>query len=207
MATFPVKPLDGADGCLRWKESVLLRLHTVGVAHVLSDEPPPAPDGSRQAAKKWERDDAMCRGNILAALSDHLLPVYVRHGTGRALWQAVARTYEPDATYWKLRLEELEFGEDETHRERVARVESLVIAGRGFLNNPKPSDDGSVPYDACRKLPDVVKEAIRDRDGSTMDGLWRTAEAMERGDRCVQIWEAGRKNERISSGHNAKRRR
>nr|CAB3503899.1 unnamed protein product [Digitaria exilis] len=83
-------PLDGADGCLRWKESVLLRLHTVGVAHVLSDEPPPAPDGSRQAAKKWERDDAMCRGNILAALSDHLLPVYVRHGTGRALWQARA---------------------------------------------------------------------------------------------------------------------
>ncbi|KAF8702053.1 hypothetical protein HU200_033398 [Digitaria exilis] len=145
----------------------------------------------------------MCRGHILAALSDHLLPVYVRHGTGRALWQAVARTYEPDATNWKLMLKELEFGEDETHRERVARVESLVIAGRGFPNNPKPSDDGSVPYDVCRKLPDVVKDAILHGDESTMDGLWRTAEAMERGDRSVQIWE----NERISSGHNAKRRR
>jgi hypothetical protein len=29
-----VKPIDGAEGYLRWKESMLLRLHTVGVAHV-----------------------------------------------------------------------------------------------------------------------------------------------------------------------------
>lgn len=36
-----VKPLNGAEGYLRWKESMLLRLHTVGVAHVLSDDPPP----------------------------------------------------------------------------------------------------------------------------------------------------------------------
>lgn len=70
-------------------------------------------------------DDALCRGHILAALSDHLLPVYVRHATGRALWQAVARTYEPDASFWQLWLEELEFGEDETPRERVARAEGL----------------------------------------------------------------------------------
>ena len=36
MALLAVKPLDAADSYLRWKESVLLRLHTVGVAYVLS---------------------------------------------------------------------------------------------------------------------------------------------------------------------------
>ena len=64
MATIHIKPLHGADGYLRWKESVLLRLHTVGVAHVLSDDPPAA---GAQEAKKWARDDALCRGHILAA--------------------------------------------------------------------------------------------------------------------------------------------
>jgi hypothetical protein len=72
MAMLPIKPLDGADGYLRWKESVLLRLHSVGVAHVLSDEPPPGPapaeaagSAAAAAAKKWARDDAVCRGHIL----------------------------------------------------------------------------------------------------------------------------------------------
>ncbi|KAF8699796.1 hypothetical protein HU200_034638 [Digitaria exilis] len=155
MATFPVKPLDGADGYLRWKESVLLRLHTVGVAHVLSDEPP-APDSS-------QRDDAMCRGHILAALSDHLLPVYVRTAPAERCGRPWRATYEPDANHWKLMLKELEFGEDETHRERVARVESLVIAGRGFPNNPKPPTPES--------LPDVVKDAILHGDGAPWTGL------------------------------------
>jgi hypothetical protein len=36
----------------------------------------------------------VCRGHILAALSDRLLPYYVRHGTARTLWKAVARTYD-----------------------------------------------------------------------------------------------------------------
>jgi len=36
----------------------------------------------------------VCRGHILAALSDRLLPDYARHVTGRAVWQAVARTYD-----------------------------------------------------------------------------------------------------------------
>ncbi|CAD6265462.1 unnamed protein product [Miscanthus lutarioriparius] len=74
MAILPIKPLDGADGYLRWKESVLLRLHSVGVAHVLSD-------------------DAVCRGHILYKLSDRIFPDYVRHGTGRAVWQAVDASF------------------------------------------------------------------------------------------------------------------
>ena len=99
MAMLPIKPLDGADGYLRWKESVLLRLHSVGVAHVLSDEPPaPAPaeagsSSSAAAAKKWARDDVVCRGHILYKLSDRIFPDYVRHGTGRAVCQAVDASF------------------------------------------------------------------------------------------------------------------
>ena len=99
MALLPVKPLDAADGYLRWKESVLLRLHTVGVAHVLSQDPPSGSDAAASAeAAKWARDDAMCRGHILATLSDRLLLDYVHHATGRALWEAVARTYDVGAS-------------------------------------------------------------------------------------------------------------
>ncbi|CAO2206761.1 unnamed protein product [Urochloa humidicola] len=65
MATFPrVNPLYAADGLLRWKESVLLSLNTVGVAHVLSEDPPAAPSqaggdgGAHQESskKQWARD-------------------------------------------------------------------------------------------------------------------------------------------------------
>jgi len=186
METLHNKPLHGADGYLRWKESVLLRLHTVGVAHVLSDDPPAA---GAQEAKKWARDDALCRGHILAALSDRLLPVYVRHGTGRVLWRAVARTYEPDSFYWELKFEELEFhnDDDETLLERVARAEALAIAACG---GPRVSD-GSVAYMVCTNLPDVAKDAImhgQHGDEKTMDGVWRSAQAMERVRNSEQAW-------------------
>lgn len=82
MASLPaIKPLDGADGFLRWKETVLLHLHAAGIGHVLSEDPPPAATAS-PSARAWARDDAVCRGNILAALSDRLLPDYVHYGTG-----------------------------------------------------------------------------------------------------------------------------
>ncbi|KAF8699794.1 hypothetical protein HU200_034636 [Digitaria exilis] len=95
MASLPaIKPLDGADGFLRWKETVLLHLHAAGVGHVLSEDPPPPPPGgasssspsAEAATRTWARDDAVCRGHILAALSDRLLPDYVRYGTGRAVF-------------------------------------------------------------------------------------------------------------------------
>ena len=76
MATLPIKPLDGAGGYLRWKESLLLRVHTLGVAHVLFEACPAGAGAGHEAAtaKKWARDDAVCRGHILATLSDRLLP-------------------------------------------------------------------------------------------------------------------------------------
>ena len=89
MATLPIKPLDGAGGYLRWKESLLLRVHTLGVAHVLFEvRPAGAGDSDEAAAKKWSRDDALCRGHILCTLSDHLLPDYARFATAAELWRA-----------------------------------------------------------------------------------------------------------------------
>ncbi|OEL26931.1 hypothetical protein BAE44_0012049 [Dichanthelium oligosanthes] len=68
-----------------------------------------------------------------------------------ALWQAVARTYEPDASSWELRFEELKFGDDETLLERVARAEALAIAA-----NHRGSDN-SVAHMVCTKLPRDVR--------------------------------------------------
>ena len=78
MASLPIKPLDGAGGYLRWKESLLLRVHTLGVAHVLFEACPAGASAGHEAAtaKKWARDDAVCRGHILCTLSDRLLPDY-----------------------------------------------------------------------------------------------------------------------------------
>lgn len=113
MASLPIKSLDCADGYQRWKESVLLRLHSVDVAHVLFDDAP-APAEAPEVLKKWAREDAVCRGYILTALSDRLLPVYARHSTAKALWQALARTYDLDTSRvsWR-RFTEFEFDDDE----------------------------------------------------------------------------------------------
>ncbi|KAF8768937.1 hypothetical protein HU200_007110 [Digitaria exilis] len=85
MALIPMKPLDGPGGYLRWKESMLLRAHTLGIARVLFEDPPAGDGGddaaAQAAAKKWARDDALCRGHILATLSDRLLPDYARFTT------------------------------------------------------------------------------------------------------------------------------
>ena len=89
MALVPIKQLDGPCGYLRWKESVLLRVHTLGVARVLFEDRPTGDDAAAQAAaKKWARDDAVCRGHILATLSDRLLPDYQRFATPADLWRA-----------------------------------------------------------------------------------------------------------------------
>ncbi|XP_066327091.1 uncharacterized protein [Miscanthus floridulus] len=137
MAMF-IEPLDGPDGYLRWKESVLLRLHTLGVAHVLSDDPPALPAGDvvasrAAAAKKWARDDAVCRGHILAALSGRLLPDYARHGTGRAVWHPVARTYDlgvatPSVSWQKFLDFRSDDYEDASLLEQIAHAEALAAA-------------------------------------------------------------------------------
>ncbi|KAL6661505.1 hypothetical protein ACP70R_000889 [Stipagrostis hirtigluma subsp. patula] len=181
MALLPIKPLDGADGYLRWKESVLLRLHTVGVAHVLSQDPPSGDgDGAAaaaEAAEKWARDDAVCRGHILAALSDRLLPDYARHATGRAVWDAVARTYDLDTSSvsWQ-RFNRFRFDGGAPFLEQLAHAEALGAAG-------KPFSSDVVAYTLCHeKLPgDVaIPLMVTSRDGSVnMDSVWGFSRAKE----------------------------
>ncbi|KAF0902647.1 hypothetical protein E2562_018276 [Oryza meyeriana var. granulata] len=36
--------------------------------------------------RKWMHDDAVCCGDILVALSDHIFPNYVLHGITRAVF-------------------------------------------------------------------------------------------------------------------------
>ncbi|KAF8702056.1 hypothetical protein HU200_033401 [Digitaria exilis] len=187
MATLPtITPLNGDVSYLRWKESMLLVLNTAGVAHVLSEEPPPPPPPSR----KWARDDAVCRGHILAGLSDAIFPDYVRHVTGRSLWRAVARTYDLDAASvsWR-KFTELEFkfaGGDgggggapaPSFLEQLAHAEALGIAG-------EPSHRDLVDYTLGQKLPhDVASRAtVVLSDGSisvSMDKAWEFARIWER---------------------------
>ncbi|GJN40374.1 hypothetical protein PR202_gb29581 [Eleusine coracana subsp. coracana] len=159
-----IKPLDGADGYLRWKESVLLRLNTVGVAHVLSKDPPSGDGVSRETAEKWARDDAMCRGHILATLSDRVLPDYVRHATGRAVWDAVARTYDlvwnpVEVETMFLRFIRFQFEKDVDLLEQLAHAEAMAAT-----KQDPPLSDREMAGWICRKLPGDL--------GSRTRALW-----------------------------------
>ncbi|GJN03518.1 hypothetical protein PR202_ga20973 [Eleusine coracana subsp. coracana] len=176
MAPRRVSRLNGADGYLRWKESMLLALHTAGVAHILSDDPPP-PLVAPALARQWARDDAICRGHILAALSDRLLPDYAHHATGKSLWAAVARTYGvgPPAVAWR-RFTDLEFDAGKPLLEQIAHAEALGLAGHATL------DDGVVADVLCEKLPANVRDAAKMwsvEDGVTMENIWAIARAKE----------------------------
>ncbi|EAZ42769.1 uncharacterized protein [Oryza sativa Japonica Group] len=183
-----VKPLNGAEGYLRWKESMLLRLHTVGVAHVLSDDPPPPPpagveeeDGDAAARRRmWARDDAVCRGHILAALSDRIFPDYVRHRTARDAWDAVARTYDnadaASAVAQRMLYDDLALdGAPAPLLERIARAEALNAATRVTLS----LSDAELAELLCQTvLPANAAAAIRS-GAATMRDVWRVARIME----------------------------
>jgi hypothetical protein len=188
MASRCVTPsLNGADGYLRWKESMLLALHSARIADVLSDDPPPfvacGGDGARPTAaavavvKQWARNDAVCRGHILAGLSDRILPDYVHHATGRALWKAVERTYgvASPATAWR-RFADFAFVEEQPLLEQIARAEALGVAGHGTLA------DGLVDAAVCEKLPASMRNTVKmwsSGDRETVDTVWAIARAEE----------------------------
>jgi hypothetical protein len=46
--------------------------------------------------------------------------------------------------------------------------------------------DALVACKVCTKLPDVAEDAIMHGDETTMDGVWRSAQAMERVRNCRQ---------------------
>uniref|UniRef100_A0A0E0AVE6 CCHC-type domain-containing protein n=1 Tax=Oryza glumipatula TaxID=40148 RepID=A0A0E0AVE6_9ORYZ len=196
-AKITVKPLNGAEEYLRWKESMLLVLYTAAVAHVLSDEPPPPPPAA--AAAGWARDDAVCRGHILAALHDRIFPDYVRHGTARAAWEAVARAYDGagalSAGVARRAFDDLEFYANAPLLEQIAHAEALNAATR------LPLGDEDLAGALCEMLPGSVggPASARSGGGATMRDVWRVArlvetrrvcrEDMERHGRC---WRCGK---------------
>lgn len=172
-----VKPLDGGEGYPRWKESVLLRLRTVRVAHVLFEDPPAGGDEGAPTpeAKKWAHDDALCRGHILYTLSDRLFPDYVRHATAREAWDAVARTYDVDTSdVARRRFNDFCFDEDAPLLEQIAHAEALAAAA------DPPFSDGFVAYSLARKVPeDLALPLIACPGDLRMNVVWRAARILE----------------------------
>ncbi|KAF2919696.1 hypothetical protein DAI22_08g155100 [Oryza sativa Japonica Group] len=223
-AAITVKPLNGAEEYLRWKESMLLVIHTAAVAHVLSDEPPPPPPAAAAAGvkeengeaeaeaaaaaarRKWARDDAVCRGHILAALHDRIFPDYVRHGTARAAWEAVARAYDGagalSAGVARRAFDDLEFYANAPLLEQIAHAEALNAATR------LPLGDEDLAGALCEMLPENVggPASARSGGGVTMRDVWRVArlvetrrvcrEDMERHGRC---WRCGKPGHHTSN--------
>ncbi|XBI84590.1 hypothetical protein VPH35_092868 [Triticum aestivum] len=172
----PITQLDGESGYLRWKESVLLRLHTIGVADVLTEERPL--DEKTAAGKQWAHMDALCRGHILATLSDRLLPVYAPHATAAAVWRAVARTYDLDLTvdvplrsvpYVKAIT--FQYTEDEPVMEQLALLE-------GLTTNSKL--DNSTLCFIVKQFPTLSEKVAAHDYRLSMDEIWEIARRKER---------------------------
>ncbi|KAM0924821.1 hypothetical protein ACQ4PT_004734 [Festuca glaucescens] len=175
----PVSPLDGESDYLRWKESVLLRLHTLGLAHVLSEEEPERPAGEMQRA----RDDALCRGHILATLSDRLLPVYAHHATASAFWQAVGLTYGVDTemVVSSAKASALRYDEGKPLLEQLALLEALATVGKhlGCMD---------LYIDETRGFPSELVRKVRKRGPNLrMDEIWKIARKLVEGDRSIEI--------------------
>jgi hypothetical protein len=168
----PVAPLDGESGYLRWKESVLLRLHTLGLAHVLSEEERPA--GVKQRAG----DDALCRGHILATLSDRLLPAYAHHDTAGAVWRAVGLTYDLDMS--RSKASAFRYDEDEPLLEQLALLEALATVGNTLGVIAFYVDNSGFPWEMVQK---VREQGLEPR----MDEIWKIFREQVRDDRAVQI--------------------
>jgi hypothetical protein len=166
----PVAPLDGESGYLRWKESVLLRLHTLGLAHVLSEAERPA--GVKQRAG----DDALCRGHILATLSDRLLPLYAHHATAGAVWRAVGLTYDLDAG-----MDAFRYDEGTPLLENLARLQA-TLAAAGKLSQILMRcniEFGGFPSEMAREVDKVPNVS--------MAGIWKIARRQVVSDRVGEI--------------------
>ncbi|EEE68700.1 hypothetical protein OsJ_27348 [Oryza sativa Japonica Group] len=186
-AAVTVKPLNGAEEYLRWKESMLLVLHTAGVAHVLSDEPPPPTPAAAAAGVKEE--DGEAEAAAAAAQEEAVARAY--DGAG-ALSAGVARRAFDD----------LEFYANAPLLEQIAHAEALNAATR------LPLGDEDLAGALCEMLPESVggPASARSGGGATMRDVWRVArlvetrrvcrEDMERHGRC---WRCGKPGHHTSN--------
>ncbi|OAY76152.1 uncharacterized protein LOC109706543 [Ananas comosus] len=175
----PIKPLDGAAGYSRWKESILLRLRTLGLAHVLLSDTTSGDDdaaaAAAAAAAQWERDDALCRGHILHTLSDRVFALHVHRRTARALWVGLRNAYEAlDPKHRSARaLAEFEFSPDAPIPEQLAEFEAVAAASGYDLSDPY------VYIEASSKVAPLYPEYWMFRKEETMDEVWRIVRLVE----------------------------
>ncbi|XP_072979031.1 uncharacterized protein [Typha angustifolia] len=186
---FPIIPLDGIDGYQRWKESVLLRLRTLHLAYVLFDARP-RKDDDAAASKRWDDDDALCRGHILHTLSDRLFSIHVHRPTAANLWLALERTYEVlRPNRWAPRLIDFEFAEDKPILEELARFESVAA------NEVGKFDDELLASIAWKKLPppyDNLHNFLMGKKNEAMAELWTVLRIKEA---SLREWEESEDSE------------
>jgi hypothetical protein len=163
--------------------------HALGVACVLSEDPP---TGDEAAAEKWARHDVICRGHILATLSDRLLPDYAHHATARALWEAVARTYDVETpSVWLDKFWEFRFDEGGHFLEQLVHTEALDATAE--------LSDAAMALELRWKLPELVRTDVvlwPGADKRDMSLVWESLGVM-----CLVLdWS-------VFGGHQRKRQR
>ena len=97
--------LDKFDGgnFRRWQKKVRFLLLSLCVDYVLNVPKPSENDDETPAQirkrVKWTKDDEICKGHILNALSDNLFDVYQNMETAKELWETLNNRYlTEDAT-------------------------------------------------------------------------------------------------------------
>ncbi|XP_044385761.1 uncharacterized protein [Triticum aestivum] len=119
----------------------------------------------------------MCRGHILATLSDRLLQVYAPHATAAAVWRAVARTYDLDMSVDDPLLNvprekagTFRYAEGEPVTEQLALLESLATNAK--------LGDFSITLVVMSQFPTLRQEVIK-RGRLGMDEIWEIARRQE----------------------------
>jgi hypothetical protein len=155
--------------------------HALGVARVLSEDPP---TGDEAAAEKWARHDVICRGHILATLSDRLLPDSAHHATARALWEAVARTYDVETpSVWLDKFREFRFDEGGHFLEQLVHAEALDATAE--------LSDAAMALELRWKLPELVRTDVVLRPGADkrdMSLVWEIARRNVPGIGPERLW-------------------
>lgn len=151
---------------------------------MLSEEKERPAAGEKQRA----RDDALCRGHILATLSDRLLPAYAHHATASAVWRAVARTYDLDledvsfCKAWKFK-----YDEGKPLLEQLAVLHALATA-------EKFSDSMAAFIRTAGFPPDLVEE-VAGRPAPRMEEIWEKAQEQAAWDWAREIYIGERKTD------------
>ncbi|RVW44269.1 Retrovirus-related Pol polyprotein from transposon TNT 1-94 [Vitis vinifera] len=97
--------LDRFDGSnfTRWQDKVRFLLTALKIFYILDPTLAPLPEPKENdtpqvvaARKKREKDELICRGHILNALSDRLYDLYTNTNSAREIWEALENKYKAE---------------------------------------------------------------------------------------------------------------